>query len=124
MQDSNELGSLDTRRAVRDFLARGLDDLSGGSARPRLPSDLAGLSTGSDREVIDACRLLDKCYDGRGAAQAGPADAALGSRIRELFSQALRRMKQLPPDPREPVPAHTPAAADGPPTPGVRRKQA
>jgi hypothetical protein len=124
MQDPNGLDSLDTRRAVRGFLARALDDLSGGSARPQLPSDLAGLSTDSDREVIDACRLLDKCYDVRGAAQAGPADAVLGRRIRELFSQALLRMKQLPPDPREPIPAHTPAAAGGAPTPGVRRKQA
>jgi hypothetical protein len=124
MQDSNELGSLDTRRAVRDFLARGLDDLSGGSARPQLPAELAGLSTGSDREVIDSCRLLDRCYDARGAAQARSGDAAIGRRIHQLFSHALRRMKQLPPDPREPVPAHTPAAADGPPTPGVRRKQA
>jgi hypothetical protein len=56
MQDPNGLDSLDTRRAVRGFLARALDDLSGGSARPQLPSDLAGLSTDSDSEGIDACR--------------------------------------------------------------------
>lgn len=123
MQDSNEFESLGTRRAVRDFLARELDDLSGGSARPRLPPDLAGLSTSSDREVIDACSLLDKCYDARGAAKARSADAAIGRRIHQLFSHALRRMKQLPPDPREPLPALTPPAVDAPATSRVRRKQ-
>jgi hypothetical protein len=121
MIDSDELERLETRRAVRDFLARAVDDLSGGTARPQLPADLADLATGSDREVIASCRLLDKCYDVRGSADARSADAAIGRQIRELFSRALERMKQLPPDPREAV--TTPVAAGGAPVSHVRRKQ-
>jgi hypothetical protein len=121
MLNADKLAALETRRAVREFLARELDHLSGDPARPPLPADLAGLAAGSDREVIESCRLLDKGYSGRGAAES--AGAAIGDRLRELFSRALQRMKQLPPDPLEPVRALTPQAAEAALVPHVRRKQ-
>lgn len=116
MLNADELAALETRRAVRECLARELDRLSGDPARPQLPADLAGLAAGSDREVIESCRLLDKGYAGQRAAE-----PAIGYRLRELFSRALQRMKQLPPDPLEPVRALTPQAAA--PATQVRRKQ-
>ena len=116
MLNAGELAALGTRRAVREFLARAVDNLSGGSARAQLPADLAGLATGSDREVIESCRVLEQWQGARLTAPGASANAAIGRQLRELFSQALRRMKQLPPDPRGPAPSQAPAATDGAPT--------
>jgi hypothetical protein len=120
MVDAVSIMSLQTRSAVRAFLATALTDLTGGSARPRLPLDLTDLATGSDREVVDSCRLLDQ-FCGTGSAKS--ADTVLARSIRDLFAQALSRMKQLPPDPRVPIPVPPPAAIEGALATRVRRKQ-
>jgi hypothetical protein len=120
MPDTDSMTSLQTRSAVRAFLDSALSELTGGPTRPHLPLDLSGLATSSDREVIDSCRLLDQFC---GAAGAKSADSEVARSIRDLFSRALSRMKQLPPDPREPARSQSPAVAANAPAAPARRKQ-
>lgn len=120
MPDADSITSLHTRSAVREFLGSTLSELTGGPTRPRLPLDLSGLATGSDREVIDSCRLLDQFC---GAMRAKSAESQIARSIRDLFSQALTRMKQLPPDPRVPILSQPPAVTEDAPLARVRRKQ-
>jgi hypothetical protein len=108
---ADSIASLKTRSEVRGFLAREVDGLIGGQARQDLPDELSNLATGSDREVIESSRRLDKCYEARGAAAARPG-AAVGQKIRELFAKALQRMKELPPDPRETLHAQPPPSTN------------
>jgi hypothetical protein len=120
MPDTDLITSLQTRSAVREFLGSALSELTGGPARPRLPLDLSGLATGSDREVIESCRLLDQFC---GAASAKSADSQIARSIRDLFSRALSRMKQLPPDPRAPIPSQPPAVIADAQLARARRKR-
>jgi len=106
----DSIACLTTRSEVRGFLARALDGLIGGGVRQDLPDELSDLATGSDREVIESSRRLDKCYETRGAAHAARPGTAMGQQIRDLFAMALQRMKQLPPDPRETLHAPPPAS--------------
>jgi len=98
---ANLIASLNTRSDVRGFLAKELDDLIGGQPQQDLPAELADLATGSDREVIETSRRLDKVFETRSAADTKCPDTAMGRKIRDLFARALQRMKELPPDPRE-----------------------
>jgi len=116
MPDADAIASLDTRSAVRGFLAKQLSDLLGGTAPQDLPPELVGLATGSDREVIETSRRLDNCYETGSAADARAPDVAMGRKVRDLFATALQRMKQLPPDPRETL--HVPV----PPVDGKPRR--
>jgi hypothetical protein len=113
MPYTDSIASLTTRSEVRGFLARELDGLIGGRVQEDLPDELSQLATGSDREVIESSRRLDKCYETRGAAHAArPGIApgiAMGQQIRDLFATALQRMKELPPDPRETLHAPPPS---------------
>ena len=108
---TDSIASLTTRSEVRGFLARALDGLIGG-VQQDLPDELSDLATGSDREVIESSRRLDKCYETRGAAHAARPATAMGQQIRDLFAAALRRMKELPPDPRETLHAPLPAPTE------------
>jgi hypothetical protein len=123
MLDADSIASLKTRSAVRGLLARELSGLIGGPAQQHLPAELTSLATGSDREVVDSCRLLDRCYDLRRAADFTSPDTAIGRQIRDLFAKALQRMKELPPDPRETVHVQPPAALDSARPARIRRKQ-
>lgn len=94
------LEPLKTRREVRGFLARGLNDLTDGQAQRDLSTELSALATGSDREVIDSYRRLDALCGGISARDAKHAGMVVSLKVRDLFAKALQRMKQLPPDPR------------------------
>ena len=109
---ADAIASLTTRSEVRGFLAKELDDLIGGQPLKDLPADLADLGTGSDREVIETSRRLDKAFETRSAADAKCPDTAMGRQIRDLFAKGLQRMKELPPDPRATLHAKPLASTD------------
>jgi len=110
---ADAISSLTTRSEVRGFLAKELDDLIGGQPRKDLPPDLADLATGSDREVIETSRRLDKAFEARSAADAKCPGTAMGRQIRDLFAKGLQRMKELPPDPRATLHAKPLASPEG-----------
>jgi hypothetical protein len=110
---SDSIASLKTRSEVRGFLATQLNDLIGGQAEQDLPDELSGLATGSDREVIESCRRLDKSYDPRNTGEGKYPRTAMSRQIRDLFATALQRMKELPPDPRETLHVQAPASPAG-----------
>jgi hypothetical protein len=95
------LRSLNTRHEVRGFLAKGQDDLTGGPAHQDVSAELSDLATGSDREVIDSYRYLDALCKGLSARDATYPRILMTRNVRDLFAKALRRMNELPPDPRE-----------------------
>ena len=95
------LEPLKTRREVRSYLARGLNDLMSGQAQQDPSRELSGLATGSDREVVDSYRFLDALCTGLSARDAKYASILVSLDVRDLFAKALQRMKELPPDPRE-----------------------
>jgi hypothetical protein len=113
---TDAIGSLKTRSEVRAFLSKELGELIGGQLQQDLPLELADLATGSDREVIETSRRLDKLVEARSTVDAGGPDTAMQLQIRDLFAKALQRMKQLPPDPRatlhaKPLPSNEVARA-------------
>lgn len=104
--------SLNTRREVRGFLARGKNDLTDGPAQQDLSAELCDLATGSDREVIDSYRYLDELCKGLSARDATYPRILMTRNVRDLFAKALQRMKELPPDPRETLHAKAPKTPD------------
>jgi len=115
------LQPLKTRSEVRGLLARGLNDLMGARPAQAFPPELSDLATGSDREVIDSFRRLDHLCAAFIAADARYPDTATTKHIRDLFKEALQRMKQLPPDPRE-TPHTAPEATELPATSATKAK--
>jgi hypothetical protein len=109
---TTSLEPLKTRREVRGFLARTVADLIGGQAQNNRPVELSDLATGSDREVIESYRRLDKFCDGLRTGDARYGGIVAARNLRELFANGLSRMKELPPDPREALHAKPPAAPD------------
>jgi len=95
------LEPLKTRGQVRGFLARTLIDLIGGQTQRDSSVELSSLATGSDREVVESYRRLDKFCEGLSARDAKCGGAVVSVNLRDLFEKGLSRMKQLPPDPRE-----------------------
>jgi hypothetical protein len=116
------IASLKTRSDVRGFLAKEIETLIAGHAQGHLPTEFEQLSTSSDREVVQTSLRLDRFFGLRSAAEAKSADDALGRRVRDLFTTALRRMKELPPDPRETLHAK-PLAAPTVTRPAHRRRK-
>jgi hypothetical protein len=106
------LEPLKTRREVRGFLARGLNDLTRGQAQQDLSAEFSDLATGSDREVIDSYRYLDELCNGLSARDARYAGILMSRNVRDLFAKALQRMKELPSDPRETLHAKAPKTPD------------
>jgi hypothetical protein len=102
------LRSLNTRREVRGFLAKGQGNLTGGPAHQDVSVELSDLATGSDREVIDSYRYLDALCKGLSARDATYPRILMTRNVRDLFAKALQRMKELPPDPRETLHAKAP----------------
>jgi hypothetical protein len=103
---------LKTRREVRGFLARTVQDLVGGRTEQNPPVELSDLATGSDREVIESYRRLDKFCDGLSARDARYGGIVVTLNLRDLFANGLSRMKELPPDPRETLHAKPAAPRD------------
>ena len=102
------LRSLNTRREVRGFLAKGQDDLTGGRAEQDVSAELSDLATGSDREVMDSYQYLDELCKGLSARDATYPRILVTRNVRDLLAKALQRMKELPPDPRETLHAKAP----------------
>jgi hypothetical protein len=115
------LEPLQTRREVRGFLATALIDLIGGQGQPDSPVELSNLATGSDREVIESYRRLDKFCGGLSAKEAKYAGVVLSLNLRDLFARGLSRMKELPPDPRETLHARPASSVVRTLPPGRRR---
>jgi hypothetical protein len=95
-----------TRTEVRSTLASALAGLMGSGAGPAgFPVEIAGLSTGNDREVMESFVRVKTFCDGRKGAERRSIAADIGREVRDLFTQALERMKELPPEPvkREPI---------------------
>jgi hypothetical protein len=95
------LEPLKTRREVRGFLARTVQDLVEGQTQRNPLVELSDLATGSDREVIESYRRLDKFCDGLSTRDARYGGIVVSLDLRDLFAKGLSRMKELPPDPRE-----------------------
>jgi len=109
---TTSLEPLTTRREVRSFLTRTIQDLVDGQTQRNSPVNLSDLATGSDREVIESYRRLDKFCDSLSTKDARYA-GIVGSRdLRDLFASGLSRMKELPPDPRETLHAKPGAPPD------------
>jgi hypothetical protein len=113
---TTSLEPLKTRREVRGFLARTVADLVGGQTQQNQPVELSDLATGSDREVIESYRRLDKFCDGLRTRDARYGGIVVTLNLRDLFADGLSRMKELPPDPRETLHAKPTAAPDVAPT--------
>jgi hypothetical protein len=109
---ATSLEPLKTRREVRGFLARTAQDLVDGQTQRNSPVELSDLATGSDREVIESYRRLDKFCDGLRAKDARYGGIVVTLNLRDLFSNGLSRMKELPPDPRETLHAKPAAPPD------------
>ena len=106
------LEPLKTRSEVRGFLARTVADLVGGQTQENPPVELSDLATGSDREVIESYRRLDKFCHGLRTRDARYGGIVVTLNLRDLFANGLSRMKELPPDPRETLHSKPPAAPD------------
>jgi hypothetical protein len=102
---------LSTRREVRGCLAKEVEAVIQSCAAPQLPAELAELFTGSDREVIQTSQRLEKSFGRSNVARTSSTSSALGCLVRDLFTEALQRMKELPPDPRETMQANVQAIA-------------
>ena len=102
---------LRTRREVRGSLAQEIDEVIKSVSQPAMPDELAELLTGSDREVIQTSQRLEKSFGRASAAHARSPSQVLGCRLRDLFTETLQRMKELPPDPREVLHANPAAVA-------------
>ena len=109
---TTSLEPLKTRREVRGFLARTAQDLVDGQTQRNSPVELSDLATGSDREVIESYRRLDKFCDGLRAKDARYGGIVVTLNLRDLFANGLSRMKELPPDPRETLHAKPAAPPD------------
>lgn len=109
---------LKTRREVRGFLARTVQDLVDGQTQRNSPVELSDLATGSDREVIESYRRLDKFCGGLSARDARYGGIVATLNLRDLFANGLSRMKELPPDPRETLHAKPAAPPDLAPSGG------
>jgi hypothetical protein len=99
------LALLETRSEVRDFIAAALEDLlRSGHGLSGFPAAVVGLSTGSDREVLESYRHVSDFCAGRSVSSRRLSGTAIGSRVRDLFGMALNRMKKLPAEPLKVAP--------------------
>jgi hypothetical protein len=109
---TTSLEPLRTRHEVRSFLTRTVQELVDGQAQRDSPVELSYLATGSDREVIESYRRLDKFCDSVSTKDARHGGIVVTLDLRDLFATGLSRMKELPPDPRETLHAKPVAPPD------------
>ena len=99
-----------TRTEVRSTLTSTLSTLmEPDSSRTVFPPEISALSTGSDREVMESYVIVKTFCDSKKGPDRRSIAATIGGEVRELFTKALERMKQLPPEPvkRDPIIAAT-----------------
>ena len=95
-----------TRTEVRSTLTSTLTTLmEPGSSQTVFPSEISGLSTSNDREVMQSYGLVKTFCDSKKGNDRRSIAATIGGEVRELFAKALERMKELPPEPikRDPI---------------------
>ena len=95
-----------TRTEVRSTLTSTLTTLmQPDSSQTVFPPEISGLSTGNDREVMESYGLVKTFCDSKKGNHRRSIAAIIGGEVRELFSRALERMKELPPEPikRDPI---------------------
>lgn len=96
---------LRTRSEVRLFIATELEELlKPGHGQGSFPAEVVGLSTGSDREVLESYQQVRAFCEKRSVSSRRLSGAAMGGRVRDLFGMALDRMKKLPPEPSKVTP--------------------
>ena len=89
-----------TRTEVRGVLSSTLTNLMDPARDPtKFPSEISGLSTSNDREVMESFLRVKIFCEGRKGRDRGSVAAGIASDVRELFGKALERMKELPPEP-------------------------
>lgn len=89
-----------TRTEVRGVLSSTLTNMMDPAKDPtKFPSEINGLFTGNDREVMESYLRVKIFCDGKKGRDRGSVAAGIAADVRDLFSKALERMKQLPPEP-------------------------
>jgi hypothetical protein len=88
-----------TRSEVRGEIVTNLAKFM--EARPNetlFPVELSRLHTATDREVMESYGAVKSFCDGKRGNDRRSQAAVIGGEVRELFSKALERMKELPPE--------------------------
>ena len=89
-----------TRTEVRGVLSSTLTGMMEPSPdSTRFPSEISGLSTNNDREVMESYLRVKIFCEGKKGKNRRSAAPGIASDVRELFAKALERMKELPPEP-------------------------
>jgi len=89
-----------TRTEVRGVLSSTLTNMMDPAKDPtKVPSELSGLTTGNDREVMESYLRVKIFCDGKKKKDRDLVAAGIAGDVRDLFGKALERMKELPPEP-------------------------
>jgi len=89
-----------TRTEVRGVLSSTLTSMVDSAEDPtKFPSEISRLATGNDREVMESYLRLKIFCDGKKGRGRDSVAAAIAWDVRDLFAKALKRMKELPPEP-------------------------
>ena len=94
-----------TRTEVRGILSSTLTSMmEPATDSTKFPSEISGLSTSNDREVMESYLRVKIFCDGKKGRDRGSVAAGIAGDVRDLFAKALERMKELPPEPITLVP--------------------
>jgi hypothetical protein len=89
-----------TRTEVRSVLCSTLNNMMDPGRHPATyPPEISGLSTGNDREVMEAYLRVKIFCDCRKLKDRGAVAASVAGDVRDLLAKALERMKELPLEP-------------------------
>lgn len=93
-----------TRTEVRNTLASTLAGLMvTGNGTFVFPAEIDSLATGNDREVMESLGRVKSFCEGMKGTDKKSVAASIGRDVLQLFSEALERMKKLPPEPIQAV---------------------
>ena len=89
-----------TRTEVRGILSSTLTSMmEPATDSTKFPSEISGLSTSNDREVMESYLRVKILCDGKKGKDRDSVAAGIAGDVRDLFGIALARMKELPPEP-------------------------
>jgi len=89
-----------TRTEVRGVLSSTLTNMMDPAKdQTKFPSEIGGLFTGNDREVMESYLRVKIFCDGKKGKDRNSIPAGIAGDVRDLFAKALERMKELPPEP-------------------------